>query len=93
VPIVIVDPKSTSSTCPRCGDRLLYIHRLAVCKKCDFKADRDSVGAMNIWLRALQAYAGAPGSPPRAPAVKGEARRSGGTIDEGVKKAVRAVHN
>jgi len=92
VPIVIVDPRSTSSTCPRCGDKLLYIHRLAVCKKCDFKADRDSVGAINIWLRALEACAGVSGSPLSAPTMKGETRRSGGTKHEGMKKAIRAIH-
>jgi len=53
VPIAIVDPGNTSSTCPRCSEKLTYIHRLAVCKKCGFKGDRDSVGTMNIWLRAL----------------------------------------
>jgi putative transposase len=63
VPIIIVDPRSTSSTCPRCGEKLVYIHRLAVCRRCGFKADRDSVGAMNIWLRALHAYAGCLGHP------------------------------
>jgi len=93
VPLIIADPRNTSSTCPRCGDKLLYIHRLAVCKKCDFKADRDSVGAMNIWLRALQAYAGVPGSPLRAPVVKDETRRSGGTRHEGMKEIIRAIHS
>jgi len=93
VPITIVNPRNTSSTCPRCVEKLVYIHKLAVCKKCEFKADRDSVGAMNIWFRALQAYAGVPGSPQRAPAVKGEARQSGGTKHEGMKKTFRAVHN
>ena len=92
VPIVIVDPKNTSSRCPRCGEKLLYIHRLAVCKKCEFKGDRDSVGAVNIWLRALQAYAGVPGSPLSTPAVKDETRQSGGTRREGVKKVIRATH-
>ena len=93
VPIIIVDPRSTSSTCPRCGEKLVYIHRLAVCRRCGFKADRDSVGAMNIWFRALQAYAGVPGSPLSAPAVKGEARRSRGTSYEGMKKVIRATHS
>ena len=79
VPVIIVDPRNTSSTCPRCGEKLFYTHRLAICRRCRFKADRDSVGAMNIWLRALQAYAGVPGSPQRAPAVKDETRQSGGT--------------
>jgi putative transposase len=93
VPVVVVNPRNTSSLCPRCGEKLIYIHRLTICKKCRFKADRDSVGAINIWFRALQAYAGVPGSPQRAPAVKGEARQSGGTKREGMKKAIRAVHS
>jgi putative transposase len=63
VPVVVVDPRNTSSLCPRCGEKLIYIHRLAICKKCGFKADRDSIGAMNIWLRALHAYAGCAGHP------------------------------
>jgi len=93
VPIIIVDPRSTSSTCPRCGEKLVYIYRLAVCRRCGFKADGDSVGAVNIWLRALHAYAGVPGSPLRAPAVKDETRQSGETKHEGMKKVIRAIHN
>ncbi|MFZ8783680.1 MAG: RNA-guided endonuclease TnpB family protein, partial [Desulfurococcaceae archaeon] len=77
VTVVVVDPRNTSSTCPRCGEKLVYIYRLAVCRRCGFKADRDSVGAVNIWLRALQAYAGVPGSPLSTPAVKDETRQSG----------------
>jgi len=69
VPIVIINPRNTSSTCPKRGEKLTYIHRLAVCKKCRFKGDIDSLGAMNIRLRALQAYAGMPGSPLRASAM------------------------
>ena len=93
VPVIIVDPKNTSSTCPRCGERLLYIHRLAICGGCGFKADRDTIGAMNIWFRALQAYAGVPGSPPRASAMKDETRQSGGTKHEGMKKVIRAIYS
>ena len=40
------------------GVHVLNSHRLAVCRRCGFKGDRDSVGAMNIWFRALQVYAG-----------------------------------
>jgi len=90
VPIVIINPRNTSSTCPRRGEKLTYIHRLAVCKKCGFKGDRDSLGAMNIRLRALQAYAGVPGSPLRASAMD-EARRDGETSYEGVKEVIRVV--
>ena len=54
VPIIFVNPKGTSITCPRCGAKLSYNHRLAVCRKCRLIADRDKVGAMNIYLRALR---------------------------------------
>ncbi len=54
VPIIFVDPRGTSSTCPKCRAKLAYIHRLGVCGECGFMADRDTVGAMNIYLRALR---------------------------------------
>jgi putative transposase len=52
VPVVLVEPEHTSSLCPKCGSELKYVDRMAICK-CGFKGDRDRVGAMNIWLRAL----------------------------------------
>ncbi len=61
VPILFVNPKGTSSTCPRCGNRLSYNHRLAICRKCGFMTDRDTVGAMNIYLKALKYLAHAMG--------------------------------
>jgi len=91
VPVVFVDPKNTSSECPRCRSKIRYIGRLGVCSRCGFRADRDVIGAMNIWLRVLEAYAGVPGSPPRAPAVKGETRRSGGMRYEGMKKIIKSI--
>ena len=72
VPIITVNPRGTSIRCPRCGSRLTYIHRLAYCRKCGFIADRDVAGAMNIWLRTLQACVAGPGCPPNAPAMKDE---------------------
>ena len=68
VPIAYVDPRGTSKTCPRCGAPLHYTRRLAVCPRCGFVADRDTVGAMNIHRRALTALAPRPrgrGAPPR----------------------------
>jgi putative transposase len=52
VPATLVEPEHTSSLCPKCGSKLKYVDRLAICM-CGFKGDRDRVGAMNIWLRAL----------------------------------------
>jgi len=54
VPVVLVNPKNTSTTCPRCGSKLVYSHRLAMCEKCGFIADRDSIGATNIYFKALK---------------------------------------
>jgi len=91
VPVILVDPRNTSSVCPRCRSKIRYIGRLGICPSCGFKADRDRIGAMNIWLRVLEGYAGECGSPLSAPAVKGETRRSGGTGDEGMKKVIRSI--
>jgi len=91
VPVVLVNPRNTSTICPRCGARLNYNHRLASCGKCGFIADRDVVGAMNIWLGALHAYAEEHGSPLSASAMKGETRRSGGTRNEGMKKVIKNI--
>jgi len=91
VPVIVVDPRNTSTACPRCGERLVYIHRLGICRRCGFTRDRDAIGAMNIWLRALHAYAGEPGSSQRAPAVKNETRQSGGSMSEGMKKTITII--
>jgi len=91
VPILLANPRGTPSTCPRCSAKLSYTHRLGTCSRCGFIADRDRIGAMNIWLRFIHAYAGEPGSPLSAPAVNDEARGSGGTRDEGVKEVIRGV--
>jgi len=90
VPVVFVNPRNTSSTCPRCGSKIRYIGRLGVCPRCGFRADRDVIGAVNIWIRAVEAYAGECGSPLSAPAMKGETRRSRGTKNEGMKKIIRS---
>jgi transposase len=52
VPVILVGPEHTSSLCTECGRKLKYVDRLAICE-CGFKGDRDRVGAMNIWLKAL----------------------------------------
>lgn len=54
VPILFVNPRGTSTTCPRCEAKLDCNHRLAICRKCGFVADRDTIGAMNIYLCALR---------------------------------------
>ncbi|MCD6301750.1 MAG: transposase [Staphylothermus sp.] len=60
VPIILVNPRGTSTICPRCGAKLVYNHRLALCPKRGFIGDRDAVGAMNIYLCALRSMWGEP---------------------------------
>ena len=62
VPIIFIDPRNTSTMCPRCGSKLSHNYRLAICRKCGLMADRDTVGAMNIYLKALNHIAPRHGS-------------------------------
>ncbi|MEM0029058.1 MAG: RNA-guided endonuclease TnpB family protein, partial [Ignisphaera sp.] len=73
VPVVVVDPRNTSSICPRCGSKLIYVSRLAICRKCEFKRDRDFVGAINIYLRGMW---GSIGSSPNGGGMKNETRQT-----------------
>lgn len=52
VPIEFVNPAHTSSTCPICGSKLESRNGLVVCE-CGFTADRQFVGAFNIFVRGL----------------------------------------
>ncbi len=60
--VVFVDPKNTSTICPRCGAILVYNHRLAMCRNCGFIADRDTIGTINIYRKALRLLAPRHGS-------------------------------
>lgn len=54
VPLIIVEPKGTSSTCPRCGSKLIESgYRRMRCPRCGFEADRDTVAILNIERKAL----------------------------------------
>jgi len=58
----------------RCGTELVFHGRLGICPRCGFMADRDKNASLNIYTRMW----GSLGSLLNAPAVKDEARRSGG---------------
>ncbi|RLE73519.1 MAG: transposase [Thermoprotei archaeon] len=49
----LVDPRNTSSICPRCGEKLIKLRKGQVvkCKKCGLTLDRQFCGAINIYLR------------------------------------------
>jgi len=54
VPIIVVEPRGTSITCPRCSSKLVENgYRRLRCSRCGFEADRDTVAVLNIEKRAL----------------------------------------
>ncbi|MEZ0345832.1 MAG: RNA-guided endonuclease TnpB family protein [Infirmifilum sp.] len=70
VPVVVVDPRNTSSTCPRCGSKLRGSgYRRLRCPRCGFEADRDFIALLNIEKKALQEMGGAL-TPSTAPQMK-----------------------
>jgi transposase len=67
VPIIVVEPKGTSTTCPMCSSKLTEnSYRKMRCRKCGFEADRDTVAILNIEKRALKQMGG-PLTTPTAP--------------------------
>ncbi|MFP3264798.1 MAG: RNA-guided endonuclease TnpB family protein [Acidilobus sp.] len=64
VPLFVVDPADTSSTCPRCGTKLVEVgHRRLRCPRCGLEADRDTIAILNIEERALSQMGGTLTSP------------------------------
>ena len=81
VPVVAVNPKGTSTTCPRCGSKLRENgYRRMKCPACGFEADRDTVAVLNIEKRALAALA-APRSNPQRPSAR-QARSNLGQTEQ-----------
>jgi putative transposase len=50
VPVVKIDPRNTSSTCPLCGSKLMRgdAPRQLRCPRCGFKAGRDVIATLNL---------------------------------------------
>jgi len=59
-----VNPRGTSSKCPRCGKKLAeYGHRVLRCRKCNFIGDRDVIATLNLYKKFIKKYSrcGVPG--------------------------------
>ncbi|MCC6014136.1 MAG: zinc ribbon domain-containing protein, partial [Desulfurococcaceae archaeon] len=68
--VVKVDPRGTSSRCPRCGGRLFEDgYRVLRCRKCSFIGDRDVIATVNLYIKYVSRYSrcGGLGVPPNAP--------------------------
>jgi len=55
VMVVEVDPRGTSTTCPKCGGKMEEMtHRRMKCTACGYEAGRDVVAVLNIERRARE---------------------------------------
>jgi len=77
IPIIYVNARGTSRTCPICGTKLSPNgqYRTMKCKRCGLKADRDVIGAWNIRLRGLKKIDVASPVPAESPSMKPERGR------------------
>jgi len=65
-----VNPRGTSSTCPRCGAKLVEAgYRRLRCPRCGLEGDRDVIATINIYRRYITEHSrcGAPGVALNAP--------------------------
>jgi putative transposase len=68
--VIKIDPRGTSSKCPRCGKKLAENkHRILRCRKCDFIGDRDVIATLNLYKKYVSKYSrcGVPGVSLNAP--------------------------
>jgi len=68
--VIKVDPRGTSSKCPRCGGKLVEDgHRVLRCRKCGFIGDRDVTATINIYRKYVSKHprCGVSGVAPNAP--------------------------
>jgi putative transposase len=68
--VVKVNPRGTSSKCPRCGGRLVEDgYRVLRCRKCGFVGDRDVTATINIYKKYISKHSrcGVPGVAPNTP--------------------------
>ena len=56
--LIVVNPKYTSQTCPKCGhtekanrDKKKHIFK---CKNCNYQSNDDRIGAINLWRKGLE---------------------------------------
>jgi putative transposase len=70
IEVVKINPRGTSSKCPRCGKKLFEDgHRMLRCMKCGFVGDRDVIATINLYKKYVSKYSrcGVSGVAPNAP--------------------------
>ncbi|MEL9909287.1 MAG: zinc ribbon domain-containing protein [Desulfurococcus sp.] len=55
VPVVVVEPEGTSTTCPKCNSKMVSNgYRRVKYPTCGFEGNRDAIAVLNIERRALE---------------------------------------
>jgi putative transposase len=86
--VVKINPKATSSKCPRCSGKLVeYEYRVLKCRKCGFTGDRDVTATINIYKKYISKYSRcrAPGVAPNTPKPSENTSGMRGNKDEAMK--------
>ena len=86
-----VNPRGTSSKCPRCGSRLVDNgYRTLRCSKCNFVGDRDVIAVVNMYKRftSKRSRCGGLGVPLNAPEPDENPSGMRGNKDEAMKKHI-----
>jgi putative transposase len=68
--VIKINPKGTSSKCPRCGSKLIENeNRVLRCRKCGFTGDRDVIATINLYKKYVSKHSrcGVSGVAPNAP--------------------------
>jgi IS605 OrfB family transposase len=82
VPLLIVNPADTSTTCPRCGTKLVEVgYRRLRCPRCGLEADRDTIAILNIEGRALGKMGGSLATPTAPQVTDVSPNRWGGACE------------
>lgn len=62
--VLLVDPKHTSQTCPKCGHRHSHnrdkINHRFKCRNCAYQSNDDRIGAMNIYRKGIEIISQSP---------------------------------
>ncbi|MEM4868557.1 MAG: transposase, partial [Ignisphaera sp.] len=86
-----VNPVKTSSTCPRCGNKLESNgNRVMRCTRCGFIGDRDVIACINLFLRYSRC--GGLGVPLNAPKPDENPSGMRGNRDEAMKSTNINLH-
>jgi putative transposase len=83
-----VNPRGTSSKCPRCGEKLAKNgHRVLRCRKCGFVGDRDVIATINLYKKFIskRSRCGVPGVSLNAPKADENPSGMQGKRDEAMK--------